>query len=128
MSSYKWPAEVPVLTPNEICSGGGGSIHDDRLCLMQWANRVFGDRYNTSKMFTDSVWPDVPVKVYNTIAKRCGIELRAITGSYSKTMYVNRDLANMVQMFNDHNTPEKCAQVWNLAMKDLGYTEIHCSA
>lgn len=95
MAKTKWPDEVPVLEPDDICKGSFGTA-DGRRCIVGWAREVFG-----------------------LLTGECDEMLNTVRVAYRDIEGV--DFRGGMFEFNDDTPSDLVARVWNRATARLGY-------
>ena len=100
-----WPKKVNIISGDEICFG---SYHDgNKSCLIGHVETNFIENKETRNLFREIIFD---------FAKSIKI---------LDSDYLDYNLIN-ITVFNDsmENQPEIIAEIWNIAMEKLGYTEI----
>lgn len=88
----RWPVEVPVLGPEDICRGAL-SRSNGTHCLLGWKCKVFGYVGNVQRKVVDEIFE--------------------VSGRPPSIPFFNDDR---------RNSKDELAKVWNQAMANLGYT------
>jgi hypothetical protein len=105
-----WPETVPVLTKRDMYKfkmNGPNGEH----CLLGWRNEVFGDNELGAYNGQSIAW-DVYEKLSEVCREKWGYKCEV--GPDRTVINANDRLA----------TYDEAAEIWNEAMRRLGYTEV----